>query len=74
MDGKLISIRDERQTACGFHVGQRVKLALNGATGTIIGFAPAWHDGVTIHTKLDDHPGNMGDFHSCGNWWVEAIE
>jgi hypothetical protein len=74
MDGKFISTSDSRKSACGFHVGQRVKLKLGGQTGTIVGFAPAWHDGATIHTKLDNGDGNMGDFHSCGNIWVEKIQ
>ena len=73
MDGKIISVADDRKSSHGLSIGQRVKLVIGGEMGTIIGFAAAWHNGVTVHTKLDSGMGNMGDFHSCGNSWVEAI-
>lgn len=73
MDGKIISVADKRKSACGLSIGQRVRLVIGGEMGTIIGFASAFHDGVTVHTKLDSGMGNMGNFHSCGNPWVEAI-
>ncbi len=68
---KKMGIETHITEACGFSIGDRVT-PVACTPGTIIGFGPALHKGKTVFVQLDSGMGNHGDFHSCGNWWVEA--